>query len=149
MEITKEMIERMSEEELKELAQLVKEELERRKQENSEEFEFYFEASENTAKRKNPYVARLYLVNGELQREFKNLERSYGKKEVTVYGHYTAKAGDIIEKRKGGSWKNEYRYWYLVLPDGKEEVVADINDSKEKKKVISYLKGEITAEELL
>ena len=146
--VRKEELERMSEEELKELSQMVKEELERRKKANAEEFEFYFEASVDTRKRKNPYVARLYYLDGKIEREFKSLQRTYGKKEVTVYGHYTASVGDIIEKRHGGSWKNEYRYWYLILPDGKEVEVADVDSSKQKQRVISYLKGEISAEEL-
>ena len=145
----KEELERMKDEELKELIQLAKEELERRKKVNAKEFEFYFEASVDTRKRKNPYVARLYLLNGKIDREFKQLQRTYGKKEITVYGNYSAKAGDIIEKRHGGSWKNEYRYWYLITNDGKEVKVADIDNSKQKQKVISYLKGEISAEELL
>ena len=147
--MVKENLERMSEGELKELAQLVKEELERRKKANAEEFEFYFEASVDTRKRKNPYVARLFMKNGKIEREFKNLERTYGRKEVLVYGNYTAKAGDIIEKRFGGSWKNEYRHWYLITNGGEEIKVADIDNSKQKQKVISYLKGEINAEELV
>ena len=146
--IRKEDLTRMSEEELKEVMKMIKEELERREKANAEEFKFYFEASADTRKRKNPYVARLYLQDGKIEREFKELERTYGKKEVTVSGYYTARAGDIIEKRHGGSWKNEYRYWYLVLPDGKEVEVADTDSSRQKQKVISYLKGEISAEEL-
>ena len=93
-------------------------------------------------------MARLHMKNGKLEREFKKLDRINGKKEITVSGHYTARAGDIIEKREGGSWKNEYRYWYLVTENGKEVKVADINSSKQKQKVISYLKGEISVEEL-
>ena len=146
--VRKEDLEKMSEKELKELAQMVREEIERRERTNAEAFKFYFEASADTRKRKNPYVARLYLQDGKIEREFKELERTYGKKEVTVSGHYTARAGDIIEKRHGGSWKNEYRYWYLVLPDGKEVEVADIDSSRQKQRVISYLKGEISADEL-
>ena len=144
-----EELSRASDEELREVMEMIKEELEKRKKANAEEFEFYFEASANTAKRKNPYVARLYFKDGKIEREFKNLERTYGKKDVRVYGNYTAAAGDIIEKRHGGSWKNEYRYWYLVTNDGEEIEVADIDSSKQKQRVISYLKGEISAEELL
>ena len=145
-----EELSKTSDEELKEVLEVIREELERRRKEgNNKKFEFYFEATENTAKRKNPYVARLFIKNGKLEREFKNLLRTYGKGEVTVYGNYTAAIGDIIEKRHGGSWKNEYRYWYLVTEDGQEIEVANISSSKQKQRVISYLKGEISVEELL
>jgi len=149
MMLTKEALERMDLEELELLYQSVKAVLEKKKRANAEEFEFYFEASENTAKRKNPYIAKLFINNGKIERKFMDLERVYGKGVVTVYGNYTASVGDIIEKRKGGSWKNEYRYWYIVLPNGEEEVVADVSSSKEKQRVIEYMKGNITAEELL
>ena len=145
--VKKEDLKRMSEEELRELAQLVKEELEKRKRTNAEEFKFYFEATSHVPKWV-PYVARLVVKNGRVEREFMKLEKVKGKKEITVSGYYTARAGDIVEKRHGGSWKNEYRYWYLVLPDGKEVEVADVDSSRQKQRVISYLKGEITAEEL-
>ena len=71
------------------------------------------------------------------------------KKQVTVFGNYTVSAGCIVEKRIGSSWKNDYRYWFLVTDDGQEIEVADISSSKEKQKVISYLKNEITVNELI
>ena len=149
MMLTKEALERMDVEELKLLYQSVKEVLKKKKRANAEEFEFYFEASANTAKRKNPYVAKLFVSNDKVERKFMDLERVYGKGVVTVYGSYTASAGDIIEKRHGGSWKNEYRYWYLITEDGKEVEVADIDSSKQKQRVIEYMKGNITMRELL
>ena len=148
MMLTRDELKKMSEEELKGLVEMVKEEIERRKRENKKTFEFNFEATSHVPKWK-PYVARLVVKNGKVEREFKNLDRINGKKQITVFGKYTASAGDIIEKRHGGSWKNEYRYWYLVTNDGKEVEVADVDSSKQKQRVISYLKGEISAEELL
>ena len=136
-------------EDLMELQGKIKEEIERRKREDRKTFEYNFEATNDIKKRKNPYVARLYVRNGQVEREFKQLERSYGKYEVTVYGSYTAKVGDIIEKRVGSSWKNDYRSWYLIKEDGSEVKVADISSSTDKKLVMSYLKNEITMEELL
>ena len=148
MMLTKEALELMDLEELKLLEQVVKQVIQKKERANKKEFEFHFEATSHVAKWK-PYVARLEVKNGKIEREFKNLERVNGKKEITVFGSYTAAAGDIIEKREGGSWKNEYRYWYLITEDGREIKVASISDSKEKQRVISYLKGEISAEELL
>ena len=147
--LSRDMLKEMDLEDLEELQEKIKEEIERRKREDRKTFEFNFEASCDIKKRKVPYVARLFVTNGKVEREFKELERSYGKYEVTVYGKYTARVGDIIEKREGASWRNDYRYWYIVKQDGQEVKVADVSSSKDKKLVMSYLKNEITMEELL
>jgi len=119
-----------------------------KKRSTSEEFEFEFSATCDPRKGK-PYVARLYWQDGKLQRDFYDLSRQWGKNVVTVSGTYTAKAGDIIEQRSGGSWKNDYRAWYLVTEDGEQVMVADIDSSIDKAKVTEYLQGKITAEELI
>ena len=77
------------------------------------------------------------------------MSRQWGKKEITVSGTYKARAGDIIERRWGGSWKNDYRAWYLVTAAGEQVMVANIDSSKDKAKVTEYLQGKITAEELI
>ena len=112
------------------------------------EFEFSFEATSDPRKGV-PYVAKLVYRNGKLEREFYNLNRTWGKNMVTVSGKYKAKSGDIIERRSGASWKNDYRYWFLVTPDGKQVKVADIDDSEAKVQVIEYLKGNLKAEDLV
>jgi len=119
-----------------------------KKRYESNEFEFEFSATSDPRKGK-PYVARLYWEDGKIQRSFYDLNRQWGKKEITVSGTYRAKAGDIIEQRSGGSWKNDYRTWYLVTADGEQIAVADIDNSKEKAKVIEYLQNKISAEELI
>ncbi len=112
------------------------------------EFEFNFEAT-NDPRKGTPYVAKLVYRNGKLEREFFPMDRVFGNKTVTVKGKYRAKAGEIIERRIGGSWKNDYRYWFLVTPDGKQVKVADIGDSEAKAQVIEYLKGNLKAEDLV
>ena len=137
----------LSNEELQELFNSIKKELEERKPKT--EFAFNFEAT-NDPRKGVPYVARLFIDDsGKLQRQFFNMSKNYGKKEVTISGKYTAKTGDIIEIRTGGSWKNDYRSWYYITEDGEKILVADINDSQKKAKVEKYLRGEITAKELL
>ena len=138
----------MTIQELEELIAEARRILTEKKRSTSEEFEFEFSATSDPRKGK-PYVARLYWQDGKLQRAFYDLSRQWGKKEITVSGVYTAKAGDIIERRIGGSWKNDYRAWYLVTEDGEQITVADIDNSKEKARVTEYLKGEISAEELI
>jgi len=138
----------MTIEELEELIAEAGKVLAEKKRSISKEFEFEFSATSDPRKGK-PYVARLYWQDGKLQRDFYNLNRQWGKKEITVSGTYKARAGDIIERRSGGSWKNDYRAWYLVTEDGEQVMVADIDSSKDKAKVTEYLRGKISAAELL
>lgn len=137
----------MTIQELEELIAEANKVLAEKKRYESQEFEFEFSATSDPRKGK-PYVARLYW-DGKLQRDFYDLSRQWGKHEITVSGTYTAKAGDIIEIRSGGSWKNDYRAWYLITEDGEQITVADIDNSKEKAKVIEYLQNKISAEELI
>ena len=110
-------------------------------------FTFEFDATADPRKG-HPYVARLTGIDseGKFEREFFELERTYGKKEVTVSGSYTAKAGDMLEIRVGGSWKNDYRGYYLVY-DGKEVHLGDTSESRVTAQVKKYLRGDITAKD--
>ncbi len=138
----------MTIQELEELIAEANKVLAEKKRSESKEFEFEFSATSDPRKGK-PYVARLYWQDGKLQRDFYDLDRQWGKNEVTVSGAYKARAGDIIEQRWGGSWKNDYRAWYLVAEDGEQVKVADIDNSEEKARVTEYLQGKITAKELI
>jgi hypothetical protein len=138
----------MTIQELEELISEANRILTEKKRYESKEFEFEFSATSDPRKGK-PYVARLYWQDGKLQRSFYDLNRQWGKKEITVSGTYKARVGDIIEQRSGGSWKNDYRAWYLVTEEGELVVVADIDNSKDKAKVTEYLQGKISAAELL
>jgi len=136
---------------IRELEELIAEAgkvLAEKKRSESEGFTFEFSATSDPRKGK-PYVARLYWQDGKLQRSFFDLNRQWGKKELTVSGTYKARVGDVIERRSGGSWKNDYRAWYLITEDGDQVMVADIDSSKEKARVTEYLQGKISAAELL
>jgi hypothetical protein len=109
--------------------------------------EFYYEATIDPRKG-YPYVAKLVWRDGKVEREFYNLKREYGKKRVTVWGHFTAEDGDVVEMREDASWKNDYRYWYLVYK-GKLYYLADASNSQRKRYVIDYLSGDLTMEEML
>ncbi len=138
----------MTIQELEELISEATRVLAEKKRSTSEEFEYEFSAT-NDPRKGMPYVARLYWEDGKLQREFFDLYKEWGKKEVTVSGTYKAKTGDIIEIRTGGSWKNDYRAWHLVTEEGELVIVADIDSSKDKARVTEYLQGKIKAEELI
>ncbi len=142
-----ENLKNMSIEELERLITEANRILAEKKRALTNEFEFEFSAT-NDPRKGMPYVARLYWED-KLQREFFDLHKEWGKREVTVSGTYKAKTGDIIEIRTGGSWKNDYRAWYLVTADGEQITVADIDNPKEKARVTEYLQGKINMAELL
>lgn len=144
----------MTIEALEELKTAIEEEIRRRRTAdaaNNPEFDFNFEATSDPRKG-TPYVARLSWdpIAKKIDREFFDMKRTWGKKEVTVFGNYKAKAGEIIEIRTGGSWNNDYRDWYLVTSEGALKRVASIDNSAKKAKVERYLRGdEISIKELL
>jgi len=111
-------------------------------------FTFEFEYTSDPRKGK-PYAAKLYYESDQIQRSFFDLQREWGKKVITVFGTYQAKEGDIIEERHGGSWKNDWRYWFYINEKGEKVQVADINNSREKTQVKKYLMGMIDAKTLL
>lgn len=144
----KEKIKTLTTDELEAMLLIIKEELEARKNEQKQEWTFNFETTTDPRKG-SPYVAYLSMKEDKMERDFVNsFSKVYGKKEITVKGSYKASQGQIVEIRTGGSWKNDYRAWYLVN-NGELVCVADITDSADKAKVMDYLKGEITASELL
>ena len=110
-----------------------------------ETFTFEFEAT-NNKRHGIPYVARLTGIDseGKFEREFFDLERSYGKETVPVAGTYTVKNGDLLEIRIGGSWKNDYRGYYLIH-GGEEVYLGDTSNSRVTASVKRFLRGEITA----
>lgn len=114
-------------------------------------FTFEFEAAADPRKFGAPYVARLFynLKEGKIKRDFFDLAKTRGLNSVTVYGHYQAKAGDVIEQRTGGSWEREYRDWYVVTDNGLLQHVADIYHSRNKAEVEKYLKGSKTLNQLV
>ena len=150
MEELKEKIRELSLEELEQLKLFISNLIDEKKEllKEKEEYEFYFEATEDPRKG-IPFVAKLILdENGKLTRKFYDLTKTYGKKSVTVFGTFRAKEGDVIEMRESASWKNDYRYWYLVY-NGKLVRLTSVSNSERKKEVICYLRGEISKEELL
>jgi len=143
------LLEEMSIEELEELIAYANGVLRRKKESLVARKRYKFDFEVTLDPRKGfPYVARLVWRDGRMEREFYNLKKQYGKKQVTVWGTFEASDGDIIEMRTGASWKNDYRAWYLVHK-GNLYLLTWTNDSRGKKVVVDYLSGEITKEELM
>ena len=59
-------------------------------------WKFWFEAT-NDPRKGVPFVARLKWKDGKIQREFYNLDRTWGKRNVTVSGEIVCDQGDVIE----------------------------------------------------
>jgi len=115
----------------------------------SAEITFDFEATLDPRKQGSPYVARLTLdADGNIVRQFYDLERIWARKEVTVSGSFRAREGDVIEQREGASWKNDHRYWYVVYDNALHQV-ASLYDSAARARVRRYLRGDISVEDLL
>ena len=115
----------------------------KQRRQSSETFTYSIEIGPVDPRKGKPYVARLKLSpEGKIEREFFNssLDYTWGRKAVKLSGTFTAHPGDIIEIRWGGSWKNDYRYWYWVAPDGDLVLVADIKSAEDKDRVKKYLR---------
>ena len=145
--LTAEMLNEMSNNELLTLIEIAKNILADRKSKENKEFTFEFNASEDRRKGV-PYVAKITLKDSKIEREFYQFDRIYEGTYISVNGTYTVKTGDIIEIRESASWKNDHRYMYLITETGekvrighsKTDCVFDIK---------KYLAGEMTAEELI
>ena len=132
----------LSKEEIQKIIKILEKEL--RQRERKENFNFYFSAS-NVPRKYHPYVARLFWAGNKIQRHFYNFKRSYHKDgTVSVYGHYEALPGNVLEKRF-----NEYgRQWFIVLPNGKQKEIGFYADEEGKQIMIEYLKGNLTIDEV-
>jgi hypothetical protein len=142
-------IKNMSLEQLKKLQKEINEQISV-KENSKDEFSFKFDFEQLDTRKGIPYAAKLYIdEKGKINRDFFHLEKIYGKNSVNVTGEFKACVGDIIEQREGGSWKNDYRYWYLVTENGQLVKVADIASSIEKTLVQKYMLHEISSFELI
>ena len=119
---------------------------------DKKEFTFTFDVTFRPSE-KQMYVGKAFITPG----GFLEVRVSEGMKTRKVPGKdllrtkatYTASPGDIIVKRLGGSWQHDEEFWYLVTEDGREVEVANYDDLDSMRQVIRYLKGEISAEELV
>ena len=137
------VIKMLSKEEIQKIIKILEKEL--RQRERKENFNFYFSAS-NVPRKYHSYVARLFWAGNKIQRQFYNFKRSYHKDgTVSVYGHYEALPGSVLEKRF-----NEYgRQWFIVLPNGKQKEFGFFADEEGKRIMLDYLKGNLTLDEVV
>ena len=126
-----------------------KEEETNKKKEFTFKFDVTFCPSERQVYAGKAFVSPDGFLRPQIFKTLKTRIARNKKDKLRTKGEYKACAGDIIVKRLGGDWKTDLEYWYLVTEDGKEVQVASYRNQEEQQKVIDYLKGEITARELL
>ena len=115
-------------------------------------FSYDFEATERTyGAAVKPYVARLFVEGGgNIDRDFFDMDRFWGTKEITVSGTYEAMPGDIIEERHGGTVKNPDVCWYVILGDREKKFLGNgKTDSRLRQKVTMYLRGNLSVLQLV
>lgn len=125
--------------------------IEAKQQAETKTYAFDWDSGVCDSRKGKPYAAIITgMIEGKLERSFCDLTTSYGKKgtAVQVYGDIIAKEGQIVERREGGSWKNDYRYFYIVQ-DGKLNHLGDATSASMKTKVGKYVSGKISLEKLL
>lgn len=99
---------------------------------------YEFDHTSDKRKRGICYAARIKGIgeDGKLIREFIDLDRDYDKNDCRVYGTFEITEGEIIEMRTGGSWKNDYRDFYIC----KNRKLDYLCKGTDKKTVKDYLK---------
>lgn len=109
---------------LKDFIKQAQEEIESRKTGIS--LEFATEYDFDPRKHGNAYIAVLSIKDGKTERTFIQGDCRKWDKKHRCYQQtwrFEAKVGTILECRlSSGSWKNDYREWYIVKEDGVEEI---------------------------
>lgn len=109
--------------------------IKKQKDELADEYEFKFQS---TRSNKIPFVAKVVYQNNNLERLFKQLDKTEGYgREVTVSGKFKAKEKEILDIRDDSG-----RAYYAVV-NGELIKISDSNDSIEVDRLKQYLKGDI------
>ena len=138
----------MSKDELIALLIAVQKELEERELIEKKEYIFNFQCQFDS-KKTTAYVAKLFWNETEkkIDREFKDIERTYSKMQVIIDDTYKAEELEVLEIQEGGSHKNKYRKYYVV-ENGKLSELGDTEKIKNKATIKKYLRKKISLEEL-
>ena len=124
-----------------------KEEIKQRKKEFIFEFEAIFGTSEP-----EPFIGKAFISSdGYLRTQYyrgMRIRKLPKKDKFKAKCEYVAAVGDIIYKRVGGSLDKPKERWFLITGDGQEKEVASNDKQEEKQRVIDYLRGNITMNEL-
>jgi len=75
----------------------------------------------------------------EIVREFLTVNRIYGKGGYVFRFQGLLPEGSVLEVAEGGSWKNTYRFFARVKPDGSIENLGWTSSIETKKKVYDLL----------
>ena len=132
---------------LEKVVEQKKEEIKQRKKEFIFEFETIFGTSEP-----EPFIGKVFISSdGYLRTQYyrgMRIRKLPKKDKFKAKCEYIAAKGDIIYKRVGGSLDKPKERWFLITADGQEKEVASNDKQEEKQKIVDYLKGKMTAQEL-
>jgi hypothetical protein len=126
-------LKKLSLDELKELLEKVKAEIKKRK---TNWFSFKTPKCFNPTKHGPAYIAKLYLVDDRIEREFlpdNSKEWCKKKKYYKTSWDVELNEGDVIECRLENGGKFDKREWYIV-ENGKLQPLSDLSEAIEKLK---------------
>ena len=140
VEVLKSEIKNMTLEELLKLRQIVEDEIKARKAKENGTVRVKFESGFVDLRKGKGWAAILKVnANGEIEREFIDINRIWGKGGFKFTFEIDVPVGTIIEISEGGSWKNKYRWFGEVQADGSLENIGWADTIAAKKKVFEKL----------
>ena len=110
----------------------------------------FLESNRTNGTAVKPYAARVPGLSEKFgfQREFIDLERTYGHKEIIVEGEFEVEEGEVIEMQIGGTSKNPHRDWHIGVA-GELKKIGMTSDADNKRNLKRYFQGKIGIAELI
>ena len=97
-----------------------------------------------------PYAARVVGISEKygFERQFIDLEKTYGNKEIIVEGDFEVSEGEVIELQTGGTSKNPHRDWHIAV-GGELHKIGATDSADNKRNLKRYFQGKMTVSELI
>ena len=110
----------------------------------------FLESNRTNGTAVKPYAARVRGISEKygFEREFIDLEKTYGNREIIVEGSFEVSQGEVIELQTGGTSKNPHRDWW-VAADGKLHKIGATDSADNKRNLKRYFQGKLGVAELI
>ena len=106
---------------------------------SEEEIEVTYKSGFVDLRKGNGWAAILKVrPDGYVEREFLKIDKVWGKKGFVFSFNARLKVGTVVEISQGGSWKNRYRDFFVVKPNGLE-LIGPYDSISAKEKVAELL----------
>ena len=141
----------MTKDALIELRAEIDTELASRESQVSETFTVEFlESNRTNGTAIKPYAARVVGISEKygFERQFIDLEKTYGNKEIIVEGDFDVSEGEVIELQTGGTSKNPHRDWHIAV-GGELHKIGATDSADNKRNLKRYFQGKMTVSELI